>query len=126
MALTRSEINRRYRERHPERELEDQALRALRHPRYGTHPRTYWDARPGLRLAYNAKRQTGEWVAPSVMSEVSSRPCFDCGKSPAGGVDHIVPFSRGGRNVSDNLQPSCPSCNSRKGGAERRSVNESS
>ena len=42
-------------------------------------------------------------------------PCFRCGKTPAEGVDHVIPFVRGGRNEVENLQPACLYCNKSKG-----------
>lgn len=47
--------------------------------------------------------------------------CVVCGNSPALTpgvqlhVDHIVPFSRGGRTVSENLRSTCSRCNIGKG-----------
>ena len=46
-------------------------------------------------------------------------PCTYCGASPAAGVDHVVPFAKGGSNELDNLAPSCLSCNRRKFTNER-------
>lgn len=39
--------------------------------------------------------------------------CLGCGEGS--GLDHIVPFCRGGMNTTGNLQNLCRSCNSRKG-----------
>ena len=50
--------------------------------------------------------------------------CAFCGKSPATDigtklhVDHIVPFSKGGTNSSDNLQTLCEQCNLGKSNTE--------
>jgi 5-methylcytosine-specific restriction endonuclease McrA len=39
--------------------------------------------------------------------------CVDCGEGR--GVDHVIPFIRGGSNTSGNLANRCRSCNARKG-----------
>ena len=41
--------------------------------------------------------------------------CQHCGIRKNLSIDHIVPESRGGTLVNDNLQTLCKSCNSKKG-----------
>lgn len=41
--------------------------------------------------------------------------CLDCGTRRDLTIDHIIPVSKGGRTVKDNLQTLCRSCNSKKG-----------
>lgn len=66
--------------------------------------------------AVAARVKFGEYVDWRVMDEIAQRPCFGCGATPAGGVDHIIPFVQGGRNVVENLQPACLRCNCAKSG----------
>ncbi|MEW5734749.1 MAG: HNH endonuclease signature motif containing protein [Thermodesulfobacteriota bacterium] len=43
--------------------------------------------------------------------------CHYCGQVFAPGdltMDHVVPLSRGGKSVKENLMPSCKECNTRK------------
>ena len=43
--------------------------------------------------------------------------CIFCGKSPATDfgtklhIDHVVPFSKGGKSILENLQTLCEECN---------------
>lgn len=45
--------------------------------------------------------------------EVCGRLCLRCGSDDVT-IDHVVPCSRGGKNLLENLQVLCLSCNSRK------------
>jgi len=65
--------------------------------------------------AHRASNRFGEVVPRDTWNAVWFGECFSCGLTPARGVDHIVPRSRGGRNIIANLQPSCSPCNRRKG-----------
>ena len=47
--------------------------------------------------------------------ERDGRACVSCGSTDDLAVDHIVPWSRGGRTHPDNLQILCRRCNSAKG-----------
>jgi len=40
--------------------------------------------------------------------------CLCCGTQNRLSIDHVIPISRGGMNVIDNLQTLCVSCNSKK------------
>jgi 5-methylcytosine-specific restriction endonuclease McrA len=53
-----------------------------------------------------------EWRA--VLADYGHR-CAICGCGGKMTKDHKVPVSRGGSDAAENLQPLCPSCNSRKG-----------
>lgn len=68
-----------------------------------------------IQRAADAAIKFGERVHWRVMDAIAQKPCFGCGKTPAGGVDHIIPHVRGGRNIVENLQPACLPCNSSKG-----------
>ncbi len=43
------------------------------------------------------------------------RKCVQCGATENLCIDHIFPFSKGGKTERDNLQTFCKSCNSKKG-----------
>lgn len=41
-------------------------------------------------------------------------PCSYCNAPPISFIDHIIPLSKGGRNIPENLTAACLSCNSSK------------
>jgi hypothetical protein len=59
---------------------------------------------------------TGRYVHWDCYKEIlRQRPCWYCGETPAGTIDHRVPRSRGGADEPNNLVAACASCNSSKG-----------
>ena len=57
-------------------------------------------------------------VSESLRNKIYERDgykCLACGCTTNLSLDHIIPFSKGGKTESDNLQTLCKSCNSRKG-----------
>ncbi|TAJ95908.1 MAG: HNH endonuclease [Gammaproteobacteria bacterium] len=52
-----------------------------------------------------------------ILAFVSGGKCVACGKFLQSGfhADHVIPFSKGGRTVTNNGQALCPECNLAKG-----------
>lgn len=60
-------------------------------------------------------RKTGSWM----IFERDGRTCQNCGRENIPLVlDHIVPLSKGGREIAENLQTFCRRCNVEKGDFE--------
>jgi 5-methylcytosine-specific restriction endonuclease McrA len=93
--------------------------RALR-AKAGGIPRSLrpeYDCIAGARNANNRARrggQTGRVTTAEVRVVMAAGVCAWCGSSAQPTLDHIVPLSRGGSNVKDNLQRLCLPCNSGK------------
>ena len=49
--------------------------------------------------------------------------CLACGSYENETIDHIIPLSKGGKNVRDNYQLLCQKCNSEKGSRIKNYVN---
>lgn len=58
--------------------------------------------------------------AMTKMMRTGEHTCFICEKATADTVEHLIPISLGGGNTWDNLALACQSCNSAKGGDNRR------
>lgn len=75
----------------------------------GMQPTPLWDtARDDYR------RKIPDSVRRRVMERDGYR-CVKCGSTEDLSLDHIYPWSRGGRDAEDNLRVLCRSCNSSKG-----------
>jgi len=59
-----------------------------------------------------ARRHPG--IPHEIIYDLLSKPCNLCGSTENITVDHIHPVSKGGKSVSDNLQPLCNLCNAFK------------
>jgi len=73
-----------------------------------------------LRMSIFGKLQRGEIVWSTSVSEwllemENPRVCIYCGQEGALTTEHILPRSRGGEDVPDNVVRVCKSCNSSKG-----------
>ncbi len=83
---------------------------------------------PPTREARRARRERARVATLSLRFQVLARDrfcCVLCGNSPATDpqcklhVDHMVPFSRGGRTTAGNLRTLCAACNIGRGNGER-------
>jgi hypothetical protein len=54
-----------------------------------------------------------EWLRNKIFDRDYNK-CLLCGTDKNISVDHIIPFSKGGRTIETNLQTLCRSCNSKK------------
>jgi hypothetical protein len=67
------------------------------------------------------KEKIPEVVARWVFAR-DGNTCLECGATDDLTVDHIVPESRGGQLVPENLRTLCRSCNSKKGAKVVRNI----
>ena len=72
-----------------------------------------WEQKPGWALPKNRSRHIPAPVRAAVM-ERDEGTCQACGSTENPTIDHIKPFSRGGRHTAGNLRVLCHSCNSSK------------
>lgn len=57
-------------------------------------------------------------ISEDLRNEIYDRDnwkCIECGNDKDLTLDHVIPFSRGGKTEKDNLRTLCQSCNSKKG-----------
>ena len=56
-----------------------------------------------------------DWKIICDQKDNKCQHCFLKGDHKSLSIDHIIPISKGGTNVKENLQPLCLSCNHKKG-----------
>lgn len=75
-------------------------------------PIEYVHARRAREKSAEGKFTSSEWED---LQKFYGNKCLWCGKSPRKlSPDHVIPLSKGGTNYISNIQPLCPSCNSKK------------
>jgi 5-methylcytosine-specific restriction endonuclease McrA len=85
--------------------------------------RTWQSTHPERRRATEQRRRAriagvlttltaDEWEA---ILESAGHVCIYCGSQDSLTMDHVVPISKGGQHVAENIVPACLSCNSSKG-----------
>lgn len=75
-------------------------------------------ARIGIKRSKKRAISTKEWF---LIKEKYGNKCAKCGysgkytyKMPRLTKDHIIPLSKGGKDVPENIQPLCQACNAKK------------
>jgi len=61
-------------------------------------------------------------INPLLRKEIYARDggkCLQCGSDYNLTIDHVVPISRGGKNIADNMQTMCAPCNVKKGSSDK-------
>jgi len=65
----------------------------------------------GLELAAEGPYTGDQWQK---LLSLCGNKCLKCGATDNIEADHIIPLSKGGSNMIDNIQPLCKSCNCSK------------
>jgi hypothetical protein len=61
-----------------------------------------------------ARRNHGVGNDKAWAREMRRLPCHYCGDS-GGTIDHVIPYSHGGRDIYENCLPACARCNTMRG-----------
>ncbi len=99
---------RKYRENNPEKCSEMTRRYAQEHPEIY---RAAANRRRAKKAAAGGDFSYADWER---LCEMHDHRCACCEKRKQLHADHIVPLSRGGSNMIQNIQPLCKSCNSKK------------
>ena len=110
----REAARRYYQENQEERLAYAVAYRAANRDLIRERARVRYAANPGLyRLRARERSFTGETAA--YVAELLTQPCAYCGATEQIEIEHVIPYSRGGKTEPDNLVPACSPCNKSKG-----------
>ena len=67
------------------------------------------------RKQYDKQRTRGRrWMSMREVVLIEEPVCKVCNRKPSAQVDHIIPISKGGTDVRDNLQGICIKCHDAK------------
>lgn len=108
---TESELSRA--RKHYKRDLHDGDILD---PRYWKQNLTYIEYRSARKYhVYNKERCILTKTLRKRIYERDGNRCLNCGSTDNLSIDHIIPLSKGGKTIIQNLQTLCLTCNLRKG-----------
>lgn len=67
---------------------------------------------------FTSRKKRSTYINPKIRQKVLNKykhTCVNCGTKEKLSIDHIIPVSKGGKDLFSNLQVLCRSCNSKKG-----------
>lgn len=71
-----------------------------------------------LKDIFTSTKRRSTYINPKLRKKVLDKykhTCVHCGTKENLSIDHIIPVSKGGKDLFSNLQVLCKSCNSKKG-----------
>lgn len=93
-----------------------------RNPAIKEYNQRWLDAHPEVRKAGKHNRRAAERRVPGkftgaefkALCEKYGNKCLCCGSTGKLSADHVIPISKGGSNLIENIQPLCMPCNAKK------------
>lgn len=118
--LARKSMRHKWDKKHYEANREEILTRHVEHQRYMRQVSPYFRTKEILKYHKRQAliRGNGGSFSLQEWEELKAKQgnrCAKCKEEKKLTIDHIIPLSKGGKNIISNIQPLCGSCNSSKG-----------